>query len=152
MNKNSSEQGYKLKEEFAKSPGYLVTQLSKKIARYLETALAPFELSAPEYGLLKVISVNGPVAQYQYGEHFSIDRSSVTAIVENLVKRDLIYKDKSSKDRRQNILHLTPRGRSVLSRAGTRVNKAHREFLSILEEEEWERCRKSLIKLLEFNH
>lgn len=135
-------------EEFANSPGYLLGQTTKILRRYLEDALKPLNLITHEYGLLRVLAVTGPMPQHSFQEQFGIDRTSVTAIVDGLEKRAYIYKDKSKDDKRVNMLYLTPKGKAVVARATRRVHRVHREFLEPVSEEEWERAREVILKLL----
>ena len=134
--------------EFAESPGFLFIQAAKIIRRSVEEALAPMELHSYEYGLLKVISVTGPLSQQVFADRFSIDKTTVVDIVKNLEKRDLIYRKRSDLDRRVKLLHLTPRGNATVTRATKRVHKAHREFIDPLSDEEWDLTKRVILKLL----
>ena len=135
-------------QEFADSPGFLFIQAAKIIRRSVEEALNPMELHSYEYGLLKVISVTGPLPQQVFADRFSIDKTSVVDIVKGLEKRDLIYRKRSDADRRVKLLHLTPRGNATVTRATKRVHKAHKEFLEPLSDEEWGVTKKVILKLL----
>ncbi len=138
-------------EVLAHSPGFLFNRAARIVSVLIGETLAPFGLVPQEYGLLRIISVSGPIMQQDFADQYNIDRTTVTDIVDGLEARELLTRLRSSEDRRRNMLHLTPSGRKLLSRASRMVNKKQKEFLAPLTEEEWEFMRSSLIKLLVAN-
>lgn len=138
-----------LPKEFSNSPGFLFFQLGKVLKRAIEEELKHFELHLHEYELLKVVSVYGALSQHAFGEHFGIDKASVTEIVEGLEKRDLIYRNKSSKDGRVKLLNLSQKGHAVCGRATRRINRLYKEFLEPLDDSDWQVTRKTVLRLLE---
>lgn len=141
-----------LPPEFADSPGFLFIQTAKILRKAIDETLKPFDLQPHEYGLLKVVSVEGALPQYSFGERFDIDKASVTEIVDNLESRDLIYRFKSSTDGRVKMLNLTPKGSAVHTRATRSVNKMYRSFLEPVADEEWIQAKQVILKLLVGNH
>ncbi|HMO20019.1 MAG TPA: MarR family transcriptional regulator [Candidatus Melainabacteria bacterium] len=135
-------------EEFANSPGFLLAQTTKILRKHVEEALKPLNLMPHEYGLLRILAVSGPMSQHSFQEQFGIDRTSVTAIVDSLERREYLYKDKSKKDKRVNMLYLKPKGKAAVTRATRRVQRVYREFLEPVSKEEWELAREVILKLL----
>ena len=139
----------KIPEEFAQSAGYMLNQTAQVISEMVTAALEPLKLAPFEFGLMRVISVAGPVSQQTFADRYNIDRTMVTGLVDGLEKRGFVDRHKSTEDRRVNLLHLTPLGKRVLTRALREVKKAQANFLAPLSEEEWHGMRASLVKLLE---
>ena len=137
-----------LPQVLTNSPGFLLSQIARILSGLVAEALVPVGLAPPEYGLLKIISVQGPLMQQEFADKFQIDRTTVTSIVDGLEDRDLVIRQRSPKDRRKNLLHLTPTGHRLLTRAIRLVNKAQKKFLEPLDESEWEVVRDCLVKLL----
>lgn len=135
-------------ELLADSPGYLFTQLARAISAVIASSLEPLSLLPQEYGLMRIISIKGPVMQQEFADQYGIDRTTVTALVNSLEERKMIERRKSDSDKRKNMLHLTPSGRKFLTRAVRAVNARQKEFLSPLEDEEWSAMKTSLVKLL----
>lgn len=113
--------------------------------------LKPSGLTIQEYGLLRIISIEGPITQNAFAAKWAIDRTTVTEIVDALEDRGVIVRLKSKTDRRYNELHLTPAGKKLLARVSKIVDKANAEFLSPLTEEEWHSVREGLVKLVQSN-
>lgn len=135
--------------ELKQSPGFLLNQSARLISRRLTEALEPIGLTLQNFGLLRVISLQGPLTQNQVAENYSMDRTTVTELVDGLEERGLVQRLKNPTDRRSNQLFVTPQGRRLLSRAIRIVDKSNRQFLSVLTDSEWEIVRASLVKLIE---
>ncbi|MBX9671679.1 MAG: MarR family transcriptional regulator [Candidatus Obscuribacterales bacterium] len=135
--------------ELQQSPGFLLNQSARLISRRLTEALEPLGLTLQNFGLLRVISLQGPLTQNQVAENYSMDRTTVTELVDGLEERGLVQRLKNPNDRRSNQLFMTPQGRRVLTRAIRVVEKSNRQFLSVLDDSEWETVRASLLKLIE---
>lgn len=139
----------KIPEEFAASAGYMLNQTAQVIAEMVTEALKPLKLAPQEYGVMRVISISGPVSQQTFADRYNIDRTMVTGLVDGLEKRGYVDRQRSTTDRRVNLMHLTPLGKRALTQAVRSVKKAQAEFLAPLTDEEWEATRLSLVKLLE---
>jgi|AGTN01.1.fsa_nt_gi Transcriptional regulators len=139
----------KLPDEFAKSAGYMLNQTAQVIGEMVTEALKPLKLAPQEYGVMRVISISGPVSQQTFADRYNIDRTMVTGLVDGLEKRGYVDRQRSTTDRRVNLMHLTPLGKRALAQAVRTVKKAQAEFLAPLTDEEWEATRVSLVKLLE---
>lgn len=139
----------KIPEEFARSAGYMLNQTAQVIAEMVTEALKPLKLAPFEYGLMRVISISGPVSQQTFAHRYNIDRTLVTGLVDGLEKRGYVDRQRSTTDRRVNLMHLTPLGKRALAQAVRTVKKTQAEFLAPLTDEEWEATRVSLVKLLE---
>lgn len=135
--------------ELQQSPGFLLNQSARLISRRLTEALEPLGLTLQNFGLLRVISLQGPLTQNQVAENYSMDRTTVTELVDGLEERGLVQRLKNPNDRRSNQLFMTPQGRRVLTRAIRVVEKSNRQFLSVLDASEWATVRASLLKLIE---
>lgn len=139
----------KIPEEFAQSAGYMLNQTAQVIAEMVTEALKPLKLAPQEYGLMRVISISGPVSQQTFADRYNIDRTMVTGLVDGLEERGYVDRQRSTTDRRVNLMHLTPLGKRALAQAVRTVKKTQAEFLAPLTDEEWEATRTSLVKLLE---
>jgi len=130
---------------FMESPGFLLNTAGKLLLQRVSASLKPSGLTVQEYGLLRIISIEGPVTQNAFAAKWAIDRTTVTEIVDGLEQRGVIIRLKSKTDRRYNELHLTPSGKKLLARVVKIVDKANAEFLQPLDDREWQLLRDSLV-------
>jgi DNA-binding MarR family transcriptional regulator len=136
---------------FLYSPGFLLNQAGRLLSRQIDETLKPAGLSIQQFGLMRIIYAEGPVTQNVFAAKYNIDRTTVTEIIDGMEERNLVSRQKSTKDRRYNELHLTLRGKKLLERAQRMVDKTNRTYLSALSDEEWEQMRASLVKLIAAN-
>ncbi len=133
---------------FLNSPGYLLNQAARLHLRLVEETLKPAGLGLQQFGLMRIISAEGPITQNVFAAKYGIDRTTVTELVDGMEERGLVSRQKSSKDRRYNELLLTPAGKKLLARTQKMHEKTNQKFLSVLQDEEWEQLRASLVKLI----
>lgn len=63
------------------------------------------------------------------------DKPSMTRLIDNLVKQQLVYRDTSPSDRRSNHIHLTTLGRSIKEKANSAVYDTMNSALAGIDEE-----------------
>jgi MarR family 2-MHQ and catechol resistance regulon transcriptional repressor len=80
-------------------------------------ALAPFGLSASQFGVLEAIDARGPQHQQELARFLGRSKAQMTAIIDALQKRDLATREPHPTDRRYTTIHLTGEGRALLAQA-----------------------------------
>jgi DNA-binding MarR family transcriptional regulator len=80
----------------------------------ITTALAPFGLSPGAFTTMALIAANEGCSQMQISREIGMEKSAVAAVVDELVKRRLVVRDRSAHDRRRNLLSLTPHGERTM--------------------------------------
>ena len=111
-------------------------------------ALAPLGLGVKSVGALTVLQAAGPLSQRRLAERQGIDRTTMVAVVDELERLGAVERRKDPADRRANALHITPRGRRLLTRARTAVAGAEEAFLAPLPPAEQQRLRAALRTLV----
>lgn len=84
-----------------------------RLARHVEQALAPLDLSLPQYRVLALLRY-GSSASSALAGRLAVSPPSLTAVVDGLVARGLVARDADPDDRRRLTLQLTPAGRELL--------------------------------------
>src|SRR3954452_2637309 len=84
-------------------------------------ALAPLGLSPKAFGALTVLDAEGPLSQRRLGERQGIDRTTAVSVVDDLERQGAVERRRDPDDRRAYSLHLTARGRRLLTRARAAV-------------------------------
>ncbi|MBZ0188628.1 MAG: MarR family transcriptional regulator [Candidatus Obscuribacterales bacterium] len=134
-----------------RNPGFLLNQSARIVAQMVGDCLSPMKLQTQEFGLLRILSIYGPINQQSFASKYNMDRTTVTQLVDGLENRDYVIREKNPLDRRENLLHLTPSGKRVFTRAARAVKARQKEFLTPLSNAEWEQLQELLVRLIEFH-
>ena len=93
-------------------------RIAARLAKHVEKALGPGDLSLPQYRVLALLAHGSAVAS-ALASKLAVSPPSVTAIVDGLVARGLVQRQTDGGDRRRVTHVLTDKGRRVLSEADT---------------------------------
>jgi long-chain acyl-CoA synthetase len=104
-----------------------------RLARHVETALGPLDLSLPQYRVLSLLG-DGSSASSALAGRLAVSPPSVTAVVDGLVARDLVERLPDTADRRRLTLQLTPAGLQALRAAETAVDARLGQIAEYLED------------------
>jgi DNA-binding MarR family transcriptional regulator len=104
-----------------------------RLARHVEHALDPLELSLPQYRVLSLLG-DGSSASSALAGRLAVSPPSVTAVVDGLVARGLVERHADAADRRRLTLVLTARGHELLHAAETAVDARLGEVAEYLED------------------
>jgi long-chain acyl-CoA synthetase len=87
-----------------------------RLAKQVEVALAPLDLSLPQYRVLSLLA-DGSSASSVLARKLAVSPPSVTAVVDGLVARGLVERRDDPEDRRRLTLLLTRDGKRLLAAA-----------------------------------
>jgi long-chain acyl-CoA synthetase len=104
-----------------------------RLARHVEQALDPLDLSLPQYRVLSLLG-DGSSASSALAHRLAVSPPSVTAVVDGLVGRGLVAREADAGDRRRLTLQLTPAGMKLLRAAETAVDTRLGEVAEYLED------------------
>lgn len=107
---------------------FLLAQVGAHGAYRFAERVAEIGLTAPDAGLLRKIASDPGVSQQALAEHLGVMPSRMVALVDELETKGIIERRRSTEDRRNYALHLTPRGRQVLGDL-SRLAAEHEESL-----------------------
>lgn len=82
-----------------------------------DSALAPFSLSASQFGVLEALEARGAQHQQELARFLGRSKAQMTAIIDALEKRDLATREPHPTDRRYTTVQLTEAGRALLAEA-----------------------------------
>jgi MarR family transcriptional regulator, lower aerobic nicotinate degradation pathway regulator len=113
-------------------PSWLLGQNSL-VARYLVTEhLAELADHRYHFSMLAALEEFGPLSQADLGRSCGLDRSDVTAAVNDLQARGLLERRPDPHDRRRNTVLITDGGRAHLVQLERQVTAAQEKFLAPL--------------------
>ena len=108
--------------------GYQMKRCFNAIQADLVQTLKPFELRMLTFTALALVVKNPGLRQSQLAEAMDVERPNLVTVVEELVRRDLITRDRVPTDRRAYALEATVAGKRLCGKAITAV-AAHEEKL-----------------------
>ena len=84
------------------------------VERHSRASITRFGLGTTEFGVLEVLYHKGELPVCEVQRRILVESSSTTYVVDKLVKRGLVRRRHSGKDRRVVLLRLTPSGRRLI--------------------------------------
>jgi DNA-binding MarR family transcriptional regulator len=97
--------------------GFLLSQLGYATSRGFRETLAPLGLEPRQFAMLRFVGLEEGRSQQAIGDALQIPASRMVALVDDLEQRGLVERRLDPADRRTRSLHLTPKGRRLLSKA-----------------------------------
>jgi MarR family 2-MHQ and catechol resistance regulon transcriptional repressor len=86
------------------------------VDRHSRASIARFGLGTTEFGVLEVLYHKGELPVCEVQRRILVQSSSTTYVVDKLVKRGLVRRRASRRDRRVSLLALTAAGRRLIGR------------------------------------
>lgn len=93
-------------------------------------------LNHQEDKVIKVLGTQGPCIMREIAEPLGLALSTATGVVDRLNKKNLVYRERSEKDRRIVKVGLTDKGKEINESNKTGIKKLCRRMLAELTEEE----------------
>ncbi|MGB3330618.1 MAG: MarR family transcriptional regulator [Thermomicrobiales bacterium] len=126
------------------TPSWLLAQAAQIAQRAVNDALASEGVRRYHVAVLSALREFGPSSQAAIGRRCGIDRSDIAAVMGDLQGWALIERRRDPKERRQNIVTLTPAGQERLAHLDQIVGSAQDAILEGLSTTE----RDDLVRLL----
>jgi len=98
--------------------------------------VSQYGLNPTEFGALEVLYHKGPQSVQTICDKVLIASSSMSYVIENLIKKDYIKKIKHSEDKRVHMVHLSDSGRALMDQIYPKHVEKLRNVINILESEE----------------
>ena len=117
-------------------PAFLLAQVGAHAATQFAERLSALELSPPDAGILRLLSMAAGISQQELSARLRIHPSRLVAILDNLERRKLVERKANPEDRRLYSLHLTGDGGEILGRIGKIAREHQDALLSTLNAEE----------------
>ena len=102
-----------------------------RLAKHVELALNPVDLSLPQFRVL-VILEQGSAAASALASTLAVSPPSVTALIDGLVARGLVERQSVTGDRRRVAHVLTDKGKRMLAEADGALRERYQAIVSYL--------------------
>jgi MarR family transcriptional regulator, lower aerobic nicotinate degradation pathway regulator len=126
-------------------PSWLASEVARRGQRLVNDALAQEGARRQHFSVLASLADQGPASQAALGRRLWIDRSDLHAILNELERDGFVARVRDERDRRRNVVTLSPAGTAALARLQKRIQAAQRTLLEPLSAGD----RRELTRLLE---
>ncbi|MGW4651529.1 MarR family winged helix-turn-helix transcriptional regulator [Kitasatospora sp. NPDC004289] len=92
------------------NPAFLLAQVGGHAATRFAERTAELGLNPPDVGLLRMIATRPGLSQRALAQDLGVVPSRVVALIDGLEKKGLVERRRSTEDRRNHELHLSPAG------------------------------------------
>lgn len=106
-------------------------------------------ISKQQWLVLNLIKNNAGLSQNELANFIHRDKTSVTRFIKNLEKKELIERKSSKEDKRVKHLHLSQKGKDILTKTTPLIKKAILDLQNELSSEEVQLAINSLKKIQE---
>ncbi|WP_313235986.1 MarR family winged helix-turn-helix transcriptional regulator [Sporosarcina ureae] len=131
-------------------PGFIINQTAKLITDLLHKnfILANQEITPEQWIILDELWSNDGLTQLKIAQATFRQQTSTSRIIDNLVKRDLVYRSQNPLDKRSNLIYLTKRGKELHQSLIKTIKQTMAHAVSEINEDELNNCLQVLNKIL----
>lgn len=126
----------------------LIFENFRKLVFPEEWLVVDMEMSKQELFSLMVVDKYGEVTMSQIADSINIPMSTATGIIERLVKKGYIIRDKNESDRRIVSLKLTDKGKIFIEQIKVRISAYVKKIYDSLDEDDREHLFKIFNKIM----
>lgn len=125
--------------------GYAASRASIELKKTFSRHLGPLKLKAVEFSVLVLVDTNAEVNQKQLGLALDVSPPNLAVTLDRMVEQGWIRRERSERDRRAQLIRLTPVGQALVTRARKIGLTMEQEALKVLSPAE----RALLVELLQ---
>lgn len=110
---------------------------------------AGIEITAPQWQVLVQLWHHNGRTQQDLAKHLCKDKTSITRLIDNLEKSEIVFRQEDETDRRTNHIFLTPKGKKMLEPSLSCAETTLKEATSGILESDLEICKSVLRKIFQ---
>jgi DNA-binding MarR family transcriptional regulator len=141
-----------MKNKKQKGDNSLTTLLSKSarlMSNRLNKNLLSHEVTAEQWAVLTSLWKQDGQTQQALANQANKNKASITHLIDNLEKRQLVERLVDESDRRHKLVHLTTEGSKLQESLTKVVNKTVKEMTADLDKKELKQCKRALKKMVD---
>jgi DNA-binding MarR family transcriptional regulator len=139
-------------ETFYSRAGHLVRRLNQiAVAIFLEET-GGIGLTTVQWAALQMIREIPAIDQASLSSMIAFDKTTIVKVLDRLAEKGLITRTRSQTDRRSNLLHVTPRGRSALNKVEPLMDRIEQRILAPLSAGDQRKFLEMLTRLVHVNN
>ncbi len=128
--------------------GRVLAFLTRQYIGFLTKRMAHTPVERYYYPLYLIGKNSGAISQQQLANHLLTDKVSMVRILDILAEEGFIERRVNPDDRRQHLLHVTPKGEPWIAEIEQALKETDEFFLSMLPEEQRTLFRQQLLTLV----
>jgi DNA-binding MarR family transcriptional regulator len=130
------------------SVGYLVNRVASRMKWALETELAAYGLTAPQWAVLATLAERVDLTATEIRQSVPIDKPTLSGVLQRLHTKKLIARQPDPADGRATRLRLTPKAQELMAELPSFAMAVNKRALKGMSAEEAERLRQILRGML----
>ncbi|HEX5683298.1 MAG TPA: MarR family transcriptional regulator [Ideonella sp.] len=112
--------------------GYAASRASIELKKSFSRHLGPLKLKAVEFSVLVLVDTNAEVNQKQLGLALDVSPPNLAVTLDRMVEQGWIRRERSERDRRAQLIRLTPAGQALVTRARKIAQTMENDALKVL--------------------
>lgn len=116
--------------------GYRVYSTQRALYRSLEACVAEAGLTPGQWNALSQLAEHGAMTQRQLAERLQKEQATVTRSLDRLMQRGLVQRTQNPRDRRANIVEITPAALKLLTDLEPSVTRRNAEMAANISDED----------------
>ena len=112
--------------------GYAATRASVELKKSFQRHLGPLKLKAVEFSILVLVDTNPEVNQKQLGLALDVSAPNLAVTLDRMVQQGWVRRERSERDRRAQLIRLTPAGQALVKRARKIALTMEQDALKVL--------------------
>lgn len=117
--------------------------------RLFDQTLKEYDITAVQWAILKHLEECGKCSQNQIAESLYMDKASVGTIIEKLIKKEMVTREKSEDDRRAYHVFLTKKAKQVVQDLTSTAEETNEKSFGNMSQEERTALKALLQKVIE---
>lgn len=130
--------------------GFYITQIKQRSERIFERLLQQngIELSGGQGRILFVLWQQDGLTMSEISRQTSLAKNTLTVVIDGMVKKGIVLREQNPENRRETLIHLTDRARSLRERYEAVSEQMTAMFYAGFTEKEQKECEKYLLRIL----
>ena len=109
---------------------------AESLSSKISVTLSNYGLTESQFSALDALLHLGSMKHKEIGEKILKSGGNITMVINNLERRKLVQRKRGEKDKRQFIIHLTPKGKNKIQESLPHISKSIKKHFEILSKEE----------------
>lgn len=118
------------------SLGFLATQLATTLYDDFMEAVTEYNVTVRQCGVL-FIAMHAQLPQTKLSKMMHVDKNIMVSMIDNLEEKGMVKRVKNQKNRKENLICLTPNGQKIAQKLHEKMQKRQREILGFLSDEDF---------------
>ena len=136
--RSTKTEGFPLGSSYGEQVLICLRKIMQAISLHSRSLVKQVGLTGPQLIFLKAVAKSEEIAVGEIARAISLSQATVTGILERMVKRGLVSRQRSDRDKRRVLIRITPAGEEILAQAPPLMQGSFLRQLDHLED--WEQA------------